>query len=60
MKSGESGSADTLSKAEWALALAMTAFSVALHIHFRQNAGGMWRDEVDKVQIATFATWADV
>lgn len=51
---------DWLTKAEWALAAAATALSVALHAAFRGSAGALWRDEVSSVDLALLPTWQNV
>ncbi len=39
-------------KAEWLVATFITVAIFWLHLHFWQNAGGLWRDEVNTVNLA--------
>lgn len=38
--------------ASWGVALLVTALAVGLHVYFWQQAGGLWRDEVNLVNLA--------
>lgn len=42
-----------LLKTEWAAGVVLTLLILYLHYVFMQNAGGLWRDEVHSVQLAT-------
>ena len=44
---------------EITLALLTTALIVCVHWTLLQNAGGLWRDEINSVQVATLPTWHD-
>ena len=50
----------TATRAEWLLALLITFVVVGLHLHFWQQAGGLWRDEVNLVNLAASPTLADM
>lgn len=45
---------------DYIVALAATALIVFLHVWFTPNVGGLWRDEVNTVNLATLPTWADL
>ncbi len=45
---------------EWIAAAIITLVIVWLHFHFWQNAGGLWRDEVNLVNLAASPTLADM
>jgi len=45
---------------DYVVALAATALIVFLHVWFTPNVGGLWRDEVNTVNLATLPTWADL
>ena len=47
-------------RAEWVLAILVTLVIVGLHLHFWQQAGGLWRDEVNLVNLAASPTLADM
>ena len=49
-----------LARAEWALALAATLVTLALHIRLFLSAGPLWRDEINTVVVATQPTLAGV
>ena len=49
-----------LMRAGWLLALAITGEAVALHFFSWSVAGGLWRDEVVTVNIATMPTWREM
>lgn len=49
-----------LHRAEWMLALAITAMAVLLHFFSMSVVGGLWRDEVVTVNIASLPTWHDM
>jgi hypothetical protein len=42
------------------LAVVATTLIVFLHVCFTPNVGGLWRDEVNTVNLATLPTWHDV
>lgn len=46
--------------ADFFVALAATFIIVLLHVWFTPNVGGLWRDEVNTVNLATLPTWADL
>jgi hypothetical protein len=50
----------TATRTEWLLALLITFVVVGLHLHFWQQAGGLWRDEVNLVNLAASPTLADM
>jgi hypothetical protein len=45
-------------KAEWLAAALITAAILWLHFHFWQNAGALWRDEVNTVNLAQNPSFA--
>jgi hypothetical protein len=45
---------------DYFIALAATALIVFLHVWFTPNVGGLWRDEVNTVNLATLPTWTDL
>lgn len=45
---------------EWFAAVLVTAAILWLHIHFWRNAGGLWRDEVNTVNLAMSPSLADL
>src|SRR5512146_1028828 len=51
-------------RAEWGVAIAATAILVGLHLTFLFSAGGLWRDEVNCVNVASLPslmdTWANL
>lgn len=47
-------------RAEAVAAAAGVALAVALHLVFFASAGGLWRDEINSVEVATLATWAEI
>ncbi len=49
-----------LGQGEWLLALVLTAAAVLLHLFSWSVAGGLWRDELVTVNIATLPTWHDM
>ncbi|EEF60114.1 hypothetical protein [Pedosphaera parvula] len=49
-----------LRKAEWGVALLVTALVVYLHFVFFQHAGGLWRDEVGTIRLAARPDLPDV
>jgi hypothetical protein len=49
-----------LRKIEWAVALVATAAAVWLHFDFMRHAGGLWRDEVGTIYLATRPGLTDV
>ena len=44
----------------WATAVLITVAAVGLHLHFLAHAGGLWRDEVNLVNIAGHSTLAEM
>jgi len=42
----------SLGRIEWFTALLVTLAVVWLHLHFWQNAGGLWRDEINTLNLA--------
>lgn len=50
-------SENNLNRAEWILALTMTAAAVLLHFFSWSVVGGLWRDEVVTVNIASLLDW---
>jgi hypothetical protein len=48
-----------LHRAEWTVALTITAAAVLLHFFSMSVAGGLWRDEVVTVNVALLPTWMD-
>src|SRR3954468_23216907 len=48
-----------LSRLATAVAIGVTLLSIGLHVTFGLHAGGLWRDEVCSVEIATMPTWAE-
>jgi hypothetical protein len=42
------------------VAIVATALIVFAHICFSPNVGGLWRDEVNTINLATMPTWAEV
>lgn len=51
MSSGRRGR-DALGRAEWILAILLTALALLLHWSFFTHSGGLWRDEVNSVEFA--------
>jgi hypothetical protein len=49
-----------LAGAEICVGLALTLVAVYLHVVFRLHAGGLWRDEVNTVQLATLPAFSQV
>lgn len=49
-----------LHRAEWTLALVITAAAVLLHFFSLSVVGGLWRDEVVTINIASLPTWHDM
>ena len=49
-----------LVRVSWILALAITGAAVLLHFFSWSVAGGLWRDEVVTVNIATMPTWGEM
>lgn len=47
-----------LRRPEWVLALAATLAVVWLHFYFWRHAGGLWRDEVNLVNLASRHSWS--
>jgi hypothetical protein len=47
-------------RAEAAAAIFGTALAVALHLTFFVHAGGLWRDELNSVQLATLGSLAEI
>ncbi len=45
---------------EWAVALAVTSFLIALHINFFISAGPFWRDEVNSIEMAARPSLQDL
>ena len=52
--------AKNMKKTGWVLALAMTAAAVFWHVFSMVHAGGLWRDEVGLVNIATLPVFRDI
>src|SRR5438477_6895762 len=50
----------SLRKIEWGMTLLATALAVYLHLVFFKNAGALWRDEINSVNIATLSSISDV
>jgi hypothetical protein len=44
----------------WAIAALVTLFATYLHVLFLLNAGGLWRDEVDLVQLSLLPSFSEV
>ena len=42
------------------LAVIGTAVAIYLHILFAMNAGALWRDEVNSLEVATMRTFAEM
>jgi hypothetical protein len=58
-------SASALSRVRWRradhlVALGATLLIIFLHVCLTPNVGGLWRDEVNTVNLATVPTWHDV
>jgi hypothetical protein len=49
-----------LRKTEWAFALLVTVLAIYLHFVLFRHAGGLWRDEVGTIRLATRPTLSDV
>ena len=47
-------------RAAWIAALLITVVAVALHLRFLNHAGGLWRDEVNLVNLAGHSALADM
>ena len=47
-------------KSEWAVALVATLLSMSLHVLFTIHAGGLWRDEVNTVNVSNLPSLTDV
>ncbi len=45
---------------EWAAALGLSWLAVWLHVEVLRHAGGLWRDEIGGVQLATLPAWREV
>jgi hypothetical protein len=45
---------------EWLTALLIAFLAVALHVRFATQVGGLWRDEVNSVNLATLHTFGEV
>jgi hypothetical protein len=45
---------------EWIVAVLLTAAAVALHLHFWLHIGGLWRDEVNQVNISGRHSFAEM
>lgn len=56
----QKGRKATLPDWDQLVALAATALIVFLHVWFTPSVGGLWRDEVNTVNLATLPTWADL
>ncbi|HEU5395858.1 MAG TPA: hypothetical protein VFV81_01735 [Verrucomicrobiae bacterium] len=50
----------TLSRPEWWLAISITLLVVAFHFYFWRQVGGLWRDEVNSLNIAQVASLSDM
>ena len=50
---------DAPRRAAWLAALFLAAVALALHVRFLNHAGGLWRDEVNLVNLAGHAALAD-
>ena len=46
-------------RAAWIAALLIAVVAIALHVRFLNHAGGLWRDEVSLVNLASHSTLAD-
>ena len=46
-------------RAAWITALLIAVVAIALHVRFLNHAGGLWRDEVSLVNLASHSTLAD-
>jgi len=51
---------DKTATAEWIAALGITSIAVTLHLVFMHNAGGLWRDEISTLNLATLPDFIDV
>ncbi|MEK6775290.1 MAG: hypothetical protein AABY87_00235 [bacterium] len=45
---------------EWTVGAMMVIFAITLHVVFLLNAGGFWRDEVSRIQLATLPSLSSV
>ena len=45
---------------ERGVALSLTALAVVLHVEFARHAGGLWRDEVNTVELAASPSLAEL
>ena len=43
-------------RAEWSVCLGATLAAIGLHLIYLTHAGGLWRDEVTSICVATSAT----
>lgn len=50
------GRTQWLTRAEWAVCLVATLAATGLHVIYLTQAGGLWRDEVSSVNLATMPT----
>ena len=45
---------------ELSVAVAISLLVVFLHVFFYQHVGGLWRDEVNSLNVATLPTWHEL
>ena len=50
------GRLEQVRQAEWAVCLGATLAAIGLHVIYLTHAGGLWRDEVTSIRVATSAT----
>lgn len=49
-----------ITRLEWLVALLVTAFSIALHVRFVTNVGGLWRDETNSLNLAALPSLSEI
>jgi len=49
-----------ISQLEWVAVLLVAMVAIALHVRFVTHVGGLWRDEINSVQLATLPRFAEV
>ena len=54
------GRPEQLRRAEWAVCLGATLAAIGLHVIYLTHAGGLWRDEVTSIRVATSATMGEM